>query len=144
MDPSEWSPEIDSRILLLQAADLLPATADRGDSPKWSRIDLARGEDSSDALLSASYDATPAHVIVDRAGEIHRGAISLNTRDVAVRVRVDLAAAEPVLSPNQWTALRALATNMQETDRLIDLHLDAALAAAYGVDPAQPLHLDPL
>lgn len=143
MDPSEWNPQVDARILLRQAADLISAD-DAAESPRWSRIDLVRGEDSSDALLSASYDRSPAHVIVDRGGEIHRGSVSLTSGEVAVRVRVDLSPAEPVLTPTQWTAIRALATNMQRTDRPIDLHLDADLAAAYGVDPAQPLHLDPL
>lgn len=144
MDPSEWSPQVDSQILLQQAADLVSNGADASESPRWSRIDLVRGQDSSDVLLSASYDRSPAHVIVDRGGEIHRGSVLLSSRHASVRVRVDLADAEPVLTPTQWTAVRALATNMQRTDRPIDLHLDAELAAAYGVDPAQPLHLDPL
>lgn len=144
MDPSEPSPELHSRILLQQAADLIPVGTSPSAHPNLSRIDLLRGENPSDMLLSASYNKSPAHVIVDAAGEIHRGSIGFTSGDASLLVRVDLATTEPTLSPGQWLAVRALTTRLQTGGRLVDLHLDADFAASYGLSPSEPLHLDPL
>jgi len=144
---------IPTETVLAQARSAVSAPA-RGVPASWSGIELksAPARVHGERALTASAGARDAHFTIDLAGrcfssDIWRNQAFVGNGSTEIRIRVmQQAVGEPMSKP-QWTAVRALVSQLDvllATEPALPVYLEPDLAAAYGLAPDVSIHVPTL